>query len=171
MTTPLVGMRNIKTAVVVGICLFISSLIPGSYGLIACFAAVICMQDSVEKTVKLGISRIFGTGIGGTIGILIYLVDVEVQNVYFLLILIIFGISASLFVCNRINHPAACGISCIVLVMVTWRPGGSESGGVEYAVFRMLETIAGVGVAILVNRLLPDFRKKKFSSDDISDNM
>ena len=85
------GMRNIKTAVAVVICFllflpFWSQASPAGEGMqigpfYACITAVICMQSSVEQSVRQGVSRVIGTLMGGALGLLVLvLYDVTGQH-------------------------------------------------------------------------------------------
>ncbi|MDR2296037.1 MAG: aromatic acid exporter family protein, partial [Clostridiales Family XIII bacterium] len=69
-----IGMRTVKTALSVLICMLLYRLAaPFGYttnfdAFLACTAAVICMQDSVEKSLKSGRNRLAGTGVGALLG-------------------------------------------------------------------------------------------------------
>ena len=67
---PKVGARIQKTALSVFICMIIPHLLNMEYPFYACIAAVICLKDSHENTVKMGVNRMIGTLIGGCAGIL-----------------------------------------------------------------------------------------------------
>ena len=65
---PKVGLRTIKSAISVFLCLVIFPEIP----FFACLTAVICLQDTVANSVKTGIHRGGGTILGGFIGVVSY---------------------------------------------------------------------------------------------------
>ncbi|MEG2097350.1 MAG: FUSC family protein [Pseudoflavonifractor sp.] len=168
---PKVGMRTVKTAVAVMICFFI--FLPfwlrvplGEYDPLrnvgpfyACIAAVICMQSSVEQSVRQGVSRVIGTILGGGVGICILAIDDLVHHPVITGLLMGAGIILTLWLCNLIKRPAACSIGCVVLCVVMLNHGGKDR--YLYTLFRVLETIIGIVVAVLVNHLLPDLRKKQ----------
>lgn len=167
---PGVGMRTVKTAVAVVIC-FLVFLPFWDHGMApdgdplknvgpfyACIAAIICMQSSVEQSVRQGISRVIGTVIGGLAGLLVLLVDDAVGLSVVTGLLMGCGIVLTLWLCNLIKRPAACSIGCVVVCVVMLNHGGPDR--YLYTLFRVLETIAGIAVAVGVNHLLPDLRPK-----------
>ena len=94
------GMRNIKTAVAVVICFllflpFWSQASPAGEGMqigpfYACITAVICMQSSVEQSVRQGVSRVIGTLMGGALGLLVLvLYDVTGQHALVMALLLL----------------------------------------------------------------------------------
>ncbi|MGL4771994.1 MAG: aromatic acid exporter family protein, partial [Clostridium sp.] len=55
-----VGLRNIKTALAVFVCMFLFSIFNNDNPFYACIAAVICMGDTVENSLIMGKNRIIG---------------------------------------------------------------------------------------------------------------
>lgn len=168
---PKVGMRTIKTAVAVFVCFLIFLpfwvYVPTGENdplqhigpFYACIAAIICMQSSVEQSVRQGISRVIGTVIGGLVGLGILLLDDLVRQPIVTGLLMGCGIVLTLWLCNLIKRPAACSIGCVVVCVVMLNHGGPDR--YLYTLFRVVETIAGIVVAVAVNRLLPDRRQNK----------
>ncbi|MDT2191533.1 FUSC family protein [Paenibacillus larvae] len=66
---PRIGMRNVKTAIAVLLCILILRLFQIESPFYACIAAVITMQNTVEDSYETGINRIIGTLIGAAIGL------------------------------------------------------------------------------------------------------
>lgn len=172
-------MRTIKTAVAVVVCFLI--FLPfwvrvpaGEYDPLqhvgpfyACIAAIICMQSSVEQSLHQGISRVIGTVIGGLVGLLILLVDDLTHQPVMTGLLMGCGIVLTLWLCNLIRRPAACSIGCVVLCVVMLNHGGPDR--YIYTLFRVLETMAGIAVAVAVNRLLPTRHTPHHSPDERND--
>ena len=165
-SVPGVGMRNVKTAVAVVVCFLIflpfwSSSSGGERTLIgpfyACIAAVICMQSSVEQSVRQGVSRLIGTAIGGGVGLLVLLVDDLLEIPLLTGLILGGGVVLVIWLCNVIHRPSACSIGCVVLCVVMINHSGTER--YLYTLARMGETAVGIVVAILVNRFLPDRRR------------
>ena len=67
---PKIGMRNIKTAFSVFICIALFNLFKRDNAFYACIAAVICMKDTYENSLSIGINRLLGTFLGGLLGII-----------------------------------------------------------------------------------------------------
>ncbi len=161
------GMRNIKTAVAVVICFllflpFWSQASPSGEGMqigpfYACITAVICMQSSVEQSVRQGVSRVIGTLMGGALGLLVLvLYDVTGQHALVMALLLGLGCVAIIWLCNTVRRPAACSLGCIVLCVVMLNHSGADR--YFYLLVRVGETLAGIVVAVAVNHLLPDRR-------------
>ncbi|BDF70474.1 hypothetical protein CE91St41_22990 [Oscillospiraceae bacterium] len=162
------GMRNIKTAVAVVICFllflpFWSQTSPAGEGGVeigpfyACITAVICMQSSVEQSVRQGVSRVIGTLMGGALGLLVLvLYDVTGQHALVMALLLGLGCVAIIWLCNTVRRPAACSLGCIVLCVVMLNHSGADR--YLYLLIRVGETLAGIVVAVAVNHLLPDRR-------------
>lgn len=155
------GMRNIKTAVAVMVCYF--GFLPvwspnGEIGpFYACVASVICMQDSVRKSFHQGISRTIGTLLGGAVGLVILFLDDQFENLILLGLMLGAGCVTVIWLCNLIGRASSSALGCVVLSVVLINHGGAER--YIYFLSRVVETVAGIAVAVAVNHLLPDFRK------------
>ena len=57
MQIPKIGMRNIKTAISVFLCLVLFESVNRDNSFYACIAAIICMQQTVENTFSKEIGR------------------------------------------------------------------------------------------------------------------
>ena len=164
---PGTGMRTIKTAVAVVLCLVIFELIrlggidsfftheesaqpPTAF--YACTAAIICMQDTVERSIKKGAHRLVGTAVGGAVGLLILLFDDAVPFMPLTILAAGVGIVMCISLCNILKFPDASAICCVVLVAILMNHNAADR--YLYAVYRMLETVVGIMVAVLVNKFL-----------------
>ena len=158
---PKVGMRNVKTAVAVGICFLIFLPFWSSGGgeaamvgpFYACIASIVCMQSSVGATWKQGGSRLLGTLIGGLLGLLCVSVTTYWGHPVVLVLVCGVGTLACIYLCNVLNRPSACAISAIVCCSIMLSHSGQER--YFYTVARMLETAVGILVAMAVNHVLP----------------
>ncbi len=167
---PGLGMRSLKTAVSVAVCLVFFEVLH-SFNLVnvsvakeipfyACTAAVICMQNTVENSVSSGLFRLFGTFIGGSLGIiaLLFLPDIAKPLQF---ITITLGILACMVICNVTKKQKSCAISCVVFMAVIAAMGDKDP--FVYALYRIFETVVGVIVVIIVNKFLvvPKFISKR----------
>ena len=169
---PHIGMRIIKTAVAVmlayGIFLPFGLMydtetyhgVLGQMGpLYACIACIVCMQSTLGQTVQSGVSRLIGVAIGGVLGVATLLLGDRLDNG--LLVLPILGVLcvAGMWISLLIQRPAACVMACIVpcVILITGVTGADRY---YYASARIIETVIGVCVAMLVNKLLPDHREE-----------
>ena len=70
-----IGLRVVKTITAITVCLFIAWLIGSRDSLpIAAIAALVTLQATQSETLRIGVSRILGTIIGGMFGILTVLI-------------------------------------------------------------------------------------------------
>lgn len=167
---PGVGMRMVKTAVAVMIAygVFLPfglvyntedySGVLGQVGPVyACIACIVCIQSTLGQTLRSGLSRLIGVAIGGALASATLLLGPLLDN--HLLVLPILGVLcvAGLWLCLLIRRPEACAMACIVpcVILISGVTGADRY---YYAAARILETVVGVCVAMLVNAVLPDRR-------------
>ena len=163
---PHVGLRTIKTALAVMVCVAVflpfhmlqdDPSDPWSMvgPLNACVAAIICMQSSIEDSWQQGFIRLRGTAIGGVVGILMLTIYLFFPSPVLLIPMLGASTVLVIWFCNLIHKPRACGLGCIVCCIVLLYP--AETGLQHYlsALARMGETAAGILISILINRLLP----------------
>ena len=161
---PNIGLRNLKTALAVFICIIIfnnfqlDTFLPNGSAsvnspLYACIAAVICMKDTVESSLSMGKNRLIGTLLGGVLGVIaIYIVThiPFLQN--YNAIVAAVGTIIAIHLCNIINKPGAVTICCIVFIGIIINHNGIES--YSYALGRSIDTAVGIIVAILINKYI-----------------
>ncbi len=170
------GMRTLKTMVAVAVCFLIflpfwaaeagseDNILDHVGPFYACIAAIVCMQDSVERSVRQGISRLIGTGIGGSVGIVILWISGERSNPFLFGGLLAVGVMTTIWICDLLQKPAACSIGGVVCCAVLLSHGGAER--YFYLLTRMGETAVGILVGVAVNRLLPDHRMEGKDEND-----
>lgn len=153
-----IGWRTVKTAGTAALVAFVYYLI-GRNPAFASIGVMFGMGTTAQDSIKNGGNRLFGTIIGGSIGILMYWLYLLAfpeggHNMYLPIYLYI-------------------GIVLLVLICQNFWPGGVQPGGVvlclllfstptdtyvTYALNRMFDTAIGVLAAWLVNYLLPKER-------------
>lgn len=179
---PLPGMRNIKTAVSVLLCLVVYVLFPllaeitnefdGKFfelltfivnrqdPMFACIAAVVVMQSTVADSVSSGKSRIYGTALGAAAGLLFLLINLSVPVHLLNILLIAIGVVFLIYVCNLLKLQNAVSISVITFLVILISIG--QKSPILYAVNRLLDTGIGIVISIFVNRYLNfPFKKEK----------
>ena len=162
-----IGMRNIKTTLSVFICLLIFSLVNRENPIYACIAAVICLQNTIDDSLKKGIERIIGTIIGGLLGIvLLFFMNKYIDSGLFIIIISL-GIMILIQVCVSINMRQSVVICCVVYLSIMINKS-HDGGYVLYTVNRVLDTSMGIIVALLVNKYVrvPDKLKYIFIRED-----
>ena len=161
---PRIGMRTFKTALVVFVCLIIYYLaetfvvITGFDALMACIAGIICLQDSMEKTFYTGFHRILGTLAGALIGMLFLYADRFFNNVLLMISLVCFGIVVLIMIFNLLKISESIVIGCVVYLAIMLEQ--TKEAPYVSSIHRLLDTMIGVIIAIVINRFIrnPDKR-------------
>lgn len=151
---PKIGMRNFKTAFAVAICA-LGYLCINRSPAFACIGAIFGMGSDLQNSKLHGGNRLFGTIIGGLLGMFlfrIYLIFYPEGGYSLLLVALVFV-----------------GTMILILLCQLFWVGGVQPGGVvlciilfntpvdtyiSYALNRMMDTAIGVIVALAVNHLL-----------------
>lgn len=142
-----IGMRNIKTAIAIFVCLIISELLHLEYPFYAAIATIISMENSVTNSFTVGKNRMMGTFVGAGIGLIFAIIDP--QNAFYCAI----GIVLVIYICNLLKWNKSISIASIVFlaIMLNLQVGGSP---LLYGLNRIFDTLIGVSVAVVVNYLI-----------------
>lgn len=160
---PKIGLRTLKSAISVFLCLVLFPDMP----FFACLTAVICLQDTVSNSIQMGINRGLGTILGGVLG-LVFLIFTRLVSSNFptdfistllIYIIISIGIIVVIYCCNLINKSGAINIACIVFLGVT--TANAYEQPLHYALERTIQTLFGIFIAILVNKYITPPKEKK----------
>ena len=141
-----IGMRNIKTAISVFICIIILRVFHNTFPFYACIAAVITMQSTVHNSFTTGKNRIIGTIIGAICGLIFALIS---PNNVFLTSL---GIVFVIYFLNLVNRKNSVIIACIVFLAIMTNL--KEGTPLIYSLSRVIETFIGILVSVLINYLI-----------------
>lgn len=162
------GLRAVKTAIAVFFCLLISVVFSRSDALIASIAAIICMQQTYNKTYNTGLHRLIGTMIGGAIG---YLFLLGVQYVphkdYVSIVVAPISILVVIYICNFINRKDSIVIGCIVVLSVVVQFDYTDGNTLMYVINRVIDTCIGIVVAMIINRFCFAKHSKKIIESNI----
>ena len=152
---PRIGMRNIKTATAAALCALVYFFLNRSPAF-ACIGAIFGMGSDLENSRLHGGNRLFGTLIGGLLGMAlfrVYLIFYPHGGHTLLLVPLVFV-----------------GVVILILLCQIFWVGGVQPGGVvlclllfntppdtyiSYALNRILDTAIGVVAAMVVNSLFP----------------
>ncbi|MFA9397029.1 MAG: aromatic acid exporter family protein [Clostridiaceae bacterium] len=141
-----IGMRNAKTGFSVFICVAFFKLLNIGYPFYACIAAIICMQNSVSGSFKVGKNRMIGTFIGAVIGFLCALISPGNALLCFV------GIVIIIYICTLLNLNNSVVIGCIVFVAIMTNL--RDVTPFTYSYMRLLETFIGISITVTVNYFL-----------------
>lgn len=128
--------------------------------LAACTGAVMCVQDSKNASWGAGLNRIKGVICGGLTGVAVVLIDnaVNVDLIFYLLVGI--GVVVNLLLCKVVKLPfVQARVSCMSLMLVTLVL--QDAARINYALGRLIGTLVGACVALLVSMVFAAIVKKE----------
>jgi len=149
---PKPGLRNIKTALSVFLCILLFELAGRENPLFACSAAIICMKETVYYSYKIGVDRVVGTLLGGIVGLIFLLLKNQLTMIYLEAIIGGLGIFTAIYLCTLFNKKNASVISSLVVLSIVI--GIPEKAPIVFAADRMLDTFVGLIIALLVNKYI-----------------
>ncbi len=160
-----IGMRTIKTALAVGVCLelfFLLNIGENINGVQAALAATICMKSSLQQTLKTGLDRTLGTIIGAFFGILFLMLQSLIPRELFVLIATA-GVVVVIYLCNIFKLQMSVTISVVVYVSILVTQHTVTP--LEYGAARLGETVFGIFVAFVINKFFdPKYIKAKIKA-------
>lgn len=160
MYTP--GMRTVKSAVAVLICLCIGTL-RGESGMpfYSAIAAVLCMQPDIVGSLKTAAQRTLATLIGGFMGLMLLLLERYVLPPLPLLlhyVLVAVAIIPLIHMTVMMKKTDVSYVTCVVFLSVVISHA-SDLSPLLFSVNRMLDTLIGIVVSLLVNIVeMPGYR-------------
>ena len=162
------GMRTIKSALAVFLCILFFHVTDRVLPMIAALAAVFSLRQDLTTTVSFGRSRIIGNSIGGFLGIIYFLVKNYFHNdflveLFLLPVLVVIVIVVSDGINN--NSGIISAIATLLLIALSVPQGESSL----YAIQRVLDTFIGTFIAIGINFFLrpPETEKKEELVEDL----
>lgn len=159
---PLPGLRNIKTALSVFVCLIVYQTLGRDNAFIAITSAIICIQDSVDKSLNEGLDRVFGTIAGGLFGLLFITLGFTTSSYLVKDIGITLGCVLVIYICNLVRKPDLIINTVFVFILVVM-VDESELTPVSYAINRIIDTVVGIVIAVTINRFLFPPKARKLS--------
>jgi uncharacterized membrane protein YccC len=126
----------------------------------SCIACLLCSQDTTAISLKAGINRIIITFIGGLVGILVIILDDVIGNDWILGCMVALGIVLTFYLCKAAKVPyinARIGGVTFILVTCTLQSGAR----IYYGIFRLISTVFGVLVVLLVTWVFQLLSRKK----------
>ena len=170
-----VGMRNIKTAIAATLCAFIYAFFERN-PTFACIGAIFGMGSDFKDSKRSGGNRLFGTIIGGLIGMVLFYIYIQyypepTSNFRFMLFELLFvGIIILVLVCQLLVIPGAIQPAGVVLCIILFNT--PVDAYITYPLNRIFDTTIGVIIGIAVNMLLSRERiakvKKFFTNKKIN---
>ena len=152
---PKIGMRNIKTALAAALCALIYYFLDRSPAF-ACIGAIIGMGSDLENSKLHGGNRLFGTVIGGLLGVAlfwVYLLFYPQGGHTLLLVPLVFIGTVTLILLCQIFWVGGVQPGGVVLCIILFST--PVESYVTYALNRIFDTGIGVIMALVVNSVFP----------------
>ena len=152
---PKIGMRNIKTALAAALCAFIYYFLDRSPAF-ACIGAIFGMGSDLENSKLHGGNRLFGTAIGGLLGMAlfrIYLIFYPEGGHTLLLVPLVFIGTVALILLCQIFWVGGVQPGGVVLCIILFNT--PVESYITYALNRIFDTGIGVIMALVVNSVFP----------------
>ena len=153
-----IGLRNLKTALSASLCALLYYFLDRNPAF-ACIGAIFGMGTDMDHSKLHGGNRLFGTIIGGLLGIALYrfyLIFYPKGDNHLLLVPLLFGGVVVLIILSQIFWVGAVQPGGVVLCLLLFSVGPDDY--ILYSLNRMLDTAVGVVMSLLINWLLPRHR-------------
>ncbi len=126
----------------------------------AAIACLLCCQDNTKISLKAGVNRMIITAIGGLVGVLVTPIDTGLNNQWLMVLMVALGVLLTLFLCKVAKVPYInARIGGVTFVLVSCTLGGHAR--IWYAVFRLVSTLYGALMVLLVTWAWERFLAKK----------
>ena len=158
-----IGMRNIKTAIAATLCavgyLTANAIFSTSFDpTFACIGAVFGTGSDMADSWLNGGNRLFGTIIGGVIGMAMFRLYLFLRPdgewSFVILPFLFVGVVLLIIACQFFRWPGGIQPGGVVLSIILFAQNNPETY-VSYSVERIINTAIGVIVALLINHFLP----------------
>lgn len=152
-----VGMRNVKTAIAATLCAFIYAFFDRN-PTFACIGAIFGMGSDFKNSKLSGGNRLFGTIVGGLLGMVLFYVYVQFYPEptsdfrIMLFILLFVGIIILVLICQKLVIPGAIQPAGVVLCIILFNT--PVESYISYPLNRIFDTAIGVVIGIAVNLLI-----------------
>lgn len=152
-----VGMRNIKTAIAATLCAFLYAFFERN-PTFACIGAIFGMGSDFKNSKLSGGNRLFGTIVGGLIGMVLFYIYIQfypepTSNFRIMLFELLFiGIIILVLVCQILVIPGAIQPAGVVLCIILFNT--PVESYITYPLNRIFDTAIGVIIGIAVNMLI-----------------
>ena len=149
-----IGMRTIKTAIAVAVCILVLGLVGVKQPFFACMTAVFTMQGNVATSFRAGLDRFLGTIAGAITGTTFatFCAFLPMDHLLIKSLVIPFGAMLVIHVLNLLHWKDSVFVACIVYFALMMKV--DQVSVPMYAVSRTLLTGFGAIVALLVNRFV-----------------
>lgn len=155
-----IGMRTIKTSIAVTISVSLAYLLRLNSPFFVGIAAIIAMQGNLVDSYIMGRDRVLGTILGAAIGLLGSFISIGNP------IIIGLGTIIIISLCNKLGWSKSISIATVVFISIIMNVERGQE--LSYSLNRVLDTIVGIIVAVIVNYVIsPPLTKDKIYSESL----
>lgn len=154
------GLRILKTSLAVFLCLLFYSLVPLPYTakvMTALIAVIIFLRSIIKESFSVSFTRIQSTFVGAVFGLLVLVVKERIglgdDTVPYMLVLAVF-VMLVIWISVSFLKETGAGLGAIVFLAIALGAADPD-GPVHLAAARFFDTLIGLIIALIVNRLLP----------------
>ena len=141
-----------QIALAIALCLVLSYYMNWIQATTACITVLLVTQDKTAISLKVGLTRLLITVIGGCFGIAVVLADNMMLNKPLFVLMVIAGTLLTIGGCKMAKVPyISTRIGAVTFVLVTMIGDGEFR--VKYAVFRVISTVIGVLAVMAVGKI------------------
>lgn len=157
-----IGLRTIKTAIAVMMCLLVQLLVPSLSALNASIAAIVCMRETPGKSWETGVNRFIGTLIGGAFGFIwVNMAQIiPLYNTWIYILMIPVGMILCISTCVWMKKFDAVIICCVVFLIITLDQEVASGQPLIYVGMRIIDTTLGIFFATLINKFFFPYKGK-----------
>ena len=147
------GMRTIKTALAVMLCILLFHVTDRGSPLIAALAAVFSLRQDLTTSISFGRSRVLGNSLGGLLALIFYYIQAFFKNDFLieLFILPLFVILVIVLSDGLNNNSGIISAIATMLLIALSIPQGESF---VYALNRVLDTFIGTIIGISLNGVI-----------------
>ena len=151
-----IGMRNIKTAIAATLCALLYYPFDRN-PTFACIGAIFGIGNDMDNSKLNGGNRLFGTIIGGVLGMLLFRIYIsfypEGGTELLLFLLLFIGVILLILTSLYLKWPGAIQPGGVVLCIILFNTPVDTY--ITYSLNRMFDTGIGVVIALLINLIFP----------------
>lgn len=155
-----IGMRTMKTALAVMICIIIFHFTNRGQPMIAALAAVFSLRQDLTTTVSFGKSRVIGNTIGGIMAVVYFFIKQYFHSDFLIEVTVLpLLVALVIIISDGINNNSGIISAIATMLLITMSITRDQSAA--YAMQRVVDTFIGTFVAISINFVLRPPEKEK----------
>ncbi|WP_122645154.1 FUSC family protein [Enterococcus mediterraneensis] len=165
-----IGMRTMKTALAVMLCILLFEILDRGVPLIAALSAVFSLRQDLTTTVSFGRSRILGNTIGGAAAIFYFFIKQYFRQDFLVELFILpILVAVVIIISDGINNNT--GIVAAIATMLLIALSVPQGESFLYAVQRVIDTFIGTFIAISINFVIrpPEQEKEQQITEDLEE--